>query len=475
MRTLEALSWIIAVAGIAWWLLRPPPRRAHAGLVLGWIVVATAQMALEGARVHLIPSYVLGAGLAGAAAWRASRRTRAVLAAPAVVLAALGVALPAMFPVFRYDPPDGAHGIGTASYTLHDPTIDHDLAIQLWYPAAKNAAGRRAGITPRPDLLGVAYARVTGLPAPLFDHLRLIETNAIEGAPLDEGHARLPIVLFSHGPISGNRSQSIFQMEALASHGFVVVAIDHTGYSSLTVFSDGRVAPPDPGARWPVFADDAARALVRRWVTDTSRVIDYLEVLDRGDPRGLVTGRLDLERIGYLGASFGGSVVVDALITEPRIKAGVAEDGKPYFFERTLTDLRTPLLYFQSELPYIPVGDAQLAAWGVTPAGFAAARADHYARLDRLTASARGPFYDVRIRGTNHISFSDLHFLIRWPDRQLEDPRRSHRVINDYTVAFFERYLAGDASPLVDGRPAGPYPEVTVSARNIPERVARAD
>lgn len=470
MQNLEALTLLVATAGIVWSLIATPPRRIHLAIVVGWLAIAIIQAIFEGARVHLLPTYALGGMLAALAWWRPRRRARLLVAAPIAATVFVAVGLPIVFPVFKYDQPDGPYGIGTTTYAL--PGADHDLAVQLWYPTATGAAGPRARVTARPDRLASAYAQLTGLPAPLFDHLRLIETDAVESAPLATSPARLPIVLFSHGPISGNRSQSIFQMEALASHGFIVVAIDHTGYSSLTVFPDGHTAGVEPDARWPVFADDGSRALVRRWVADVRRVLDFLEGLDRKDPRGVFDGRLALDRIGYLGASFGGSVVVEALTAEPRIKAGVAEDGKPYFFDHTLTDLRAPLLYLQSELPYIPVGDAQLASWGVTQAGFAEARADHYDRLTRLVASARGPFYDVLIRGTNHISFSDLHFLLRFPDGQLTAPRHTHRIINAYTVAFFERYLADTPSPLVDGTTPSPFQDVAVTVRNVSARLA---
>ena len=140
-----------------------------------------------------------------------------------------------------------------------------------------------------------------------------------------------PVVLFSHGPLSANRSQSVFQMEALASRGFVVVAIDHTGYASTTIFPDGHAVPPAPEATWPVFVDPRSSAMLDTWVADVRFVIDRLEMLNADDSTGLLTGRLDLSRIGYIGASFGGSVVVQALLDEPRIQAGVAQDGKPYF------------------------------------------------------------------------------------------------------------------------------------------------
>jgi predicted dienelactone hydrolase len=59
--------------------------------------------------------------------------------------------------------------------------------------------------------------------------------------------------------------------------------------------------------------------MLNTWVADVRFVIDSLERLNERDPNGFLKGRLDLARVGYLGASFGGSVVVQALLDEPRI------------------------------------------------------------------------------------------------------------------------------------------------------------
>jgi predicted dienelactone hydrolase len=165
-------------------------------------------------------------------------------------------------------------------------------------------------------------------------------------------------------------------MEALASHGFVVAAIDHTRYASTTIFPDGHAVGPDPSVGYPVAVDERSTRMLETWVADVRFVIDRLEALDHADASHLLTGRLDLSRIGYLGASFGGSVVVQALLYEPRITAGVAEDGKPYFSERALRELRRPLMYMQSAMPYLQATDAQLAAWGTDQRAFRAAEQD---------------------------------------------------------------------------------------------------
>jgi len=81
---------------------------------------------------------------------------------------------------------------------------------------------------------------------------------------------------------------------------------------------------------------------------------------------------------------------------------------------------------------------------------FRTAEQDHYARLMKLFAAANGPYYNVFIRRTDHVTFSDFYLLIDFPSSTRMDIRLAHRIINDYTIAFFDRYLNGILSPLVD-------------------------
>ena len=130
-------------------------------------------------------------------------------------------------------------------------------------------------------------------------------------------------------------------------------------------------------------------------------------------------------------------------------------------------------MYMQSAAPYMKSTDAQLARWGLTPALFKTAEQDHYARQMQLFGRATAPIYNVYIRGTNHVTFSDLYLTIGVPDWSLMDIRRAHRIINEYTVAFFDRYLKGLPGPLVDGQSPAPYGDVTVASRNVNQTIAR--
>lgn len=55
-------------------------------------------------------------------------------------------------------------------------------------------------------------------------------------------------------------------------------------------------------------------------------MLDQIEALDKAP--GPFRGRLDLDRIGMLGWSFGGATALEMLRTDPRVKAAGDHDGR---------------------------------------------------------------------------------------------------------------------------------------------------
>ena len=77
--------------------------------------------------------------------------------------------------------------------------------------------------------------------------------------------------------------------------------------------------------------------------------------------------------------------------------------------------------------------------------------------------------YGVTVRGTTHFDFTDL-FLYSPALKFTKafgpiDGYRMVKIINNYTLAFFDEYLQGEISPLLDG-PSPDYPEVTIKMTN---------
>src|SRR5690606_6372290 len=111
----------------------------------------------------------------------------------------------------------GPYPVGVTRVTFVDPVRDRPLRTEIWYPADESA--RDLPASPITDFVDPSLAGLlAGSTVPL---------TAVRDVPLSPD-GPFPFVAFSHGN-GGVRFQNTFQAERLASHGFVVVAPDHTG------------------------------------------------------------------------------------------------------------------------------------------------------------------------------------------------------------------------------------------------------
>ena len=92
--------------------------------------------------------------------------------------------------------------------------------------------------------------------------------------------------------------------------------------------------------------------------------------------------------------------------------------------------------------------------------------ATHY--LNTNLRAIEGVVYSVQIRGTTHFDFTDLSLYS--PVFKFTkafgpiDRYRMVKIINGYTLAFFDEYLKGETSPLLDGSSPN-FPEVRIEVR----------
>jgi len=138
-------------------------------------------------------------------------------------------------------------------------------------------------------------------------------------------------------------------IEDLASHGWIVAAIDHT-YNAAVRFPDGRVLGNLPRVEqgWPELNMDAneerdaglteqerrneiekkrqsERERMTHWARDMSFVIDQLTILDKSGP---FARRLDLENgVGVFGHSLGGIAAGTARLLDSRVAGSINLDG----------------------------------------------------------------------------------------------------------------------------------------------------
>ena len=180
-----------------------------------------------------------------------------------------------------YDPfAPGPLAVGASTIQAADTARGRLFPVELWYPA-------RSG--PRPG------------PGPVRD------------VPARPGPH--PLVVFSHHS-GGHRQSSSFVGIHLASHGYVVAAMDHSEV----------VAPELAGREGETAAERGARigAMIAARVPDVRFLLDHL--LGGPAPGAAVPGgiELDPERVGLAGFSFGGWTALAAPETEARVRAVVA-------------------------------------------------------------------------------------------------------------------------------------------------------
>ncbi|HLY39201.1 MAG TPA: hypothetical protein VKU61_14245 [Candidatus Binatia bacterium] len=192
-----------------------------------------------------------------------------------------------------YDPFErGAFPVGVR--TLQPQRGARVLPLEVWYPTTDEHAGRDVDPATRDT-----YDLIPGFPPTWQD--------AVRDTPIR--HGRYPLVAFSHG-YGGHRRQSTFLCTHLASHGYVVAAVDHTGNTILDVMQ--MILALQSGAR-PRSTDPSEFIGLRP--ADVSFAIDSV-LAD-------FAAHVDAERVGMAGHSFGGWTTLATVGRDRRIRAAL--------------------------------------------------------------------------------------------------------------------------------------------------------
>jgi predicted dienelactone hydrolase len=192
----------------------------------------------------------------------------------------------------HYDPfQRGVHPVGTRSFQWRDAARDRALPIDVWYPADEALRGQDLDPATQDS-----FVRMPGLPT--------VAQQAVRDAQARD--STWPLIVFSHG-FGGERRQSTFYCTHLASHGYVVVAMDHVGNTTADMLA-GNSASDDPVV---------VQGFMRDRPADCSFVIDRILA-------GAAELQADPGRIGITGHSFGGWTSLMTAGTDARIRAVVA-------------------------------------------------------------------------------------------------------------------------------------------------------
>jgi len=270
-------------------------------------------------------------------------------------------------------PPDqaGPYAIGHTTVILTDPSRNVDgstpatsvgryLYLDIWYPTDVKTDDRILYDWNNPlynENPGSAiYPELPDLPAMTWDGS--LSTNPIaEGAPL-ANKGKFPLLVATHGNLVASAKNMPDTLELLASHGYVIASIEHTGNSDAQYQAslfNGFLG--QPVGNNPTLT---ANGTILQRSKDVSFIIDQVldGMLDQatGIP---FTDQIDAKAIGVLGFSLGGMTSL-ATVTgigsanhpaDRRVKAALMGGGSNYGLLLDTDD------YANAEVPLMFVGN----------------------------------------------------------------------------------------------------------------------
>jgi dienelactone hydrolase len=365
--------------------------------------------------------------------------------------------------------PTGHFAVGRTTYTwvnndetdelAPSPGAKRELVAWMWYPSAAATTATPAEYLPAPWRKALAEHSGVLMSRFLTRDLAFVRTHSTSRPDVSPEQRSYPVVIMRAG---GGALTTDFTTlaEDLASHGYIVVGFDAPYRTFVVVLSDNRVIIRPPTNDPENLPADQANRLINRllllWTSDTAFVVSQLQHLNAANPSDKFTGRLDMQRLGMFGHSFGGATALQFCHDDPRCQAGIDLDGAPYG-NVVQEGLKQPFLFILSDHSREL---ADLASRQI--------HADFESIYDRLPS---GRLF-ITIRGANHFSFSDQmlvksHYVIgmmRLLGVGSLEGRRGLAITAEYIHTFFDVYLK-DAPAVSLKKASQLYPEVQVIAQ----------
>ncbi len=412
----------------------------------------------------------------------ARKWVKVTLSSFGILFCGISLVLGIIMPVLSFPEPSGSFSIGLQSIYLEDQTRqevltkqDGDyrkLTVHIWYPSDQKITNPKRYMD---QGYAEAFVESKNMPSFIATHFDLTEIHTQKSLPITKNN-QLPVIVLSHG-LLWNCEVYTSIIEEIVSQGYIVVGIDHIYESFLTEYKGKKLQWSQENIDYMNkeldfnliekkmdLALHAKDSLLRttstyeiiqelpyfksldRWSNDISFVIDQLEIINR-DPNGFLFKKLDIDRIGLLGHSWGGAAVAQNASENKRIKAVINMDGAQ--FGRLIdTTLHTPLLVMYADRDYKKF---------FTPNFYV------YEKV------AKNDFFEATIASTGHANFGDLSYWTKvnsLTETGSIAPKRMTQVTNELILHFFDKYIKGEHIDMIQSFSKDSYPEVSISQKN---------
>lgn len=345
--------------------------------------------------------------------------------------------------------PTGSYGVGKSIHHLIDAERDEkhesgkrELLLHVYYPSHVQGSSAYA-----PDIIPFIKEKLRymlNIDEQALQYLDSFKEHTEMHAPLAGAQQKFPVLFFSPGmgdPVEINTAL----LEEMASHGYVVIAINHTYGVDPTVFPDGRVMRLDPELARFWFAEHRSFEDILDdehdyWVQDAHFVINAMRSIQETDSYAFLKDRIDYNALVYVGHSLGGGVALQISRERSDMQACVDLDAIVFGQkEKRLQPLTVPCLFI---IGGKVVGDELLAKNNISRSKYDQLVVPRHPRL--LYEKLAVPAYYVTIENAHHNSFSDTDIL-KYPITHENDPVEVLQLIRSMMVQFLNHYLKNSA------------------------------
>ncbi len=295
----------------------------------------------------------------------------------------------------------------------------------------------------------------------LEQYINELSTNIFINAPIKNINDKYPVVIYSPG-FSCDRDSTVFIIEKLVKHGYIVITLGSLHETDFTIMPNGEVVGMlEELNDFPSNSKEIWRELIDIRKKDILFLTNHLEYIDKNDE--ILKNILLLDKIGLIGFSLGSQACFEVAADDERIKAVVLLEG--CLHDSTVLERvnkgqksKTPHMLFKRHASSQSLREEECHSWykdleDRDKAEILIKEQIEIAWEITKTQKALYEFIDayksfVKIENTKHMTFSDMPIL---SNQQYEECfggkisiKTAHEIISTTTLKFLNEFLCNN-------------------------------